>query len=197
MRVDSLGKLALGLGTGVAFGVLLQKGRVAKSDVIVDQFLLEDHTVAKVMGTAIVVGAVGVHALVESGHAKLDVKPLKIGGIVGGAGLFGAGIALLGYCPGTSLAAVGEGRRDGLAGVLGMLTGAALFVRAYPRIKPLMEAGDYGKSTLPFAARTAPWPWIGAMATALAAVALVPTKGPRPRGLLDRLRRGGRELIRN
>lgn len=197
MRVDSLGKLALGLGTGVVFGVLLQKGRVAKYDVIVDQLLLEDHTVAKVMGTAVVVGALGVHALVQSGRAKLDVKPLKIGGIVGGAGLFGAGVALLGYCPGTTLAAVGEGRRDGVAGALGMLTGAALFVRAYPGIKPLLEAGDYGKSTLPTATGTSPWPWIGAMATAGALAALVPRVSSQPRRLLDRLLLRGRALIRS
>ena len=197
MRVDSLGKLALGLGTGVACGVLLQKGRVAKYDVIVDQLLLEDHTVAKVMGTAVVVGAVGVHALVQSGHATLDVKPLKIGGIVSGAGLFGAGVALLGYCPGTTLAAMGEGRRDGIAGALGMLAGAALFVRAYPRMKPLLEAGDYGKSTLPLATRTSPWPWIGAMATAVAAGALASDAPPKPRQLVDRWLRRGRGLVRS
>lgn len=47
-----------------------------------------------------------------------------------------------------------------------------------PRIKPLLDAGDYGKSTLPNATRTAPWPWIGAMATALALGALVPNASP-------------------
>ena len=148
------------------------------------------------MGTAVVVGAVGVHALVQSGHATLDVKPLKIGGIVSGAGLFGAGVALLGYCPGTTLAAMGEGRRDGIAGALGMLAGAALFVRAYPRMKPLLEAGDYGKSTLPLATRTSPWPWIGAMATAVAAGALASDAPPKPRQWVDRWLRRGRGLVR-
>jgi len=191
VRVDPVGKLALGLGTGVVFGVLLQKGRVAKYDVIVDQLLFRDNTVAKVMGTAVAVGAAGVYALVQSGRAKLDVKPLKVGGIVGGAGLFGAGIAVLGYCPGTSLAAVGEGRRDALAGTLGMLAGAGLFVRAYPRIKPLLEAGDYGKTTLPSATRTSPWAWIAGIATAVALGALAPSAtARRPRGILGRM--GGR-----
>lgn len=168
MRVEAPGPLLLGLGTGVAFGVLLQKGRVAKYEVILDQLLLRDATVIKVMGTAIVVGAAGVQILVQTGHASLDVKPLRIVSILGGAVLFGAGLAVSGYCPGTTLAAVGEGRRDAIAGALGMLAGAALFVRAYPKLAPALEAGDRGKVTLPRATHTSPWPWIAGMAAALA-----------------------------
>lgn len=172
MRVDPAKKLLLGLGTGVAFGALLQKGQVAKYDVIMDQLLLEDSRVVKVMGTAIAVGAAGVYALAARGRAKLEVKPLQLGGVAGGAALFGAGLSLLGYCPGTTLAAVGEGRRDALAGVLGMLAGAGLFVRAYPAMKPLLEAGNYGKTTLPNATRTSPWGWILGLAAALGLGAL-------------------------
>jgi uncharacterized membrane protein YedE/YeeE len=168
MRIDSPGKLLLGLGTGVVFGALLQKGRAAKYDVIIDQLLLRDGTVARIMGTAVAVGSAGVHALQSQGYGKLEVKPLQLGGVLGGGLLFGAGMAILGYCPGTTLAALGEGRRDAIAGALGMLTGAALFVRVYPTIKPALEAGDYGKVTLPGATATSPWPWVGAVGTAVA-----------------------------
>lgn len=147
MRVEPLGKLLLGLATGVAFGALLRRGRASRYEVIMDQLLLRDSTIAKLMGTAVVVGGVGVRALVRSGRAKLEVKPLQLGGVVAGGVVFGAGLALLGYCPGTTLAAVGAGRGDAVAGALGMLAGATLFVRAYPTIKPLIEAGDLGKVT--------------------------------------------------
>jgi uncharacterized protein len=172
MRVDSPGKLLLGLGSGIAFGGLLQKGRAAKNDVIVDQLLLRDHTIAKIMGTAITVGAAGFHALERRGRVQPDVKSLKLGGIVGGALLFGTGLAVLGYCPGTSLAALGERRGDAVAGVLGMLAGALAFVRTYPRLRPLIEAGDLGKQTLPGLTRTSPWPWVAAMGVALAVSAV-------------------------
>ena len=79
---DSPDKLLLGLATGIMFGVLLQKGRVAKFPVIVSQFLLKDWTVAKIMGTAVVVGAIGVYALVAAGHASLHVRPLLFGGVL-------------------------------------------------------------------------------------------------------------------
>lgn len=172
MRVEPAGKLMLGLGTGVVFGALLQKGRVAKYEVIVDQLLLRDATVAKVMGTAVAVGAVGVHVLVQSGRATYDIKPLRLVAILGGAVLFGSGLAVSGYCPGTTIAAVGEGRRDAIAGVLGMLAGAAVFVRAYPKVKPVLEIGDRGKVTLPKVTRTSPWPWVAGIAGAVLAFAV-------------------------
>lgn len=59
---DPIWKLTIGLVTGILFGVLLQKGRVAKYEVILGQFLLKDWTVVRIMGTAIVVGAIGIYA---------------------------------------------------------------------------------------------------------------------------------------
>jgi hypothetical protein len=56
----------------------------------------------------------------------------------------------LGYCPGTSIGAIGEGRWDGLWGVLGMLAGGALYAEAYPLMKKsLLTWGELGKITLP------------------------------------------------
>jgi hypothetical protein len=52
-----------------------------------------------------------------------DAKTLRLGALVG---LVGAGMALIGYCPGTGIAAFGDGSRHAWAGVLGMLAGAAL-----------------------------------------------------------------------
>lgn len=162
---DSPERLLLGLVTGVLFGVLLQKGRVAKFPVIVGQFLLKDWTVVKVMGTAVVVGSIGVHALVSAGQASLHVKPFLLGGVLAGGVCFGVGMAVFGYCPGTSVAACGEGKPDAMAGVLGMLAGALAFVVAFPALQPLMKGlGDLGKLTLPEATGTSPWLWVAGLA---------------------------------
>ena len=50
---ESPEQLVLGLITGVAFGFLLQKGRVAKYQTILGQLLLKDWTVVKIMATAV------------------------------------------------------------------------------------------------------------------------------------------------
>jgi uncharacterized membrane protein YedE/YeeE len=151
----SNGKRLLGLATGLVFGALLQRGSVSRYEVIVGQLLLRDDRVAKTMATAMAVGAIGIHALVRHGKTSKDIKPMKVGGVTAGALLFGSGLAVAGYCPGTSVAAVGEGRRDALATVLGMLAGAAAFVATYPRLVPVIDAGgDLGKVTLPSLAGT-------------------------------------------
>ena len=161
---DSPDKLILGLATGVVFGFLLQKGLVAKFEVIVGQLLLKDWTVVKIMATAVAVGSVGVYALVSMGMATLHVKPALLGGVLLGGLLFGIGMAVLGYCPGTGVAASGAGHRDAMFGVAGMLFGALLYVVGYPRLKPLIEAiADWGKLTLPEATSTSPWLWVAAL----------------------------------
>jgi hypothetical protein len=64
--------------------------------------------------------------------------------------IYGLGWGLLGYCPGTSMGAVGEGRWDGLWGLLGMLAGAAIYAEAYPLMKrTVLTWGNLGKITLP------------------------------------------------
>jgi hypothetical protein len=141
----------------------LQKGRVAKYRVIVGQFLFRDWTVVKVMGTAVIVGTIGVVALRQLDVVSLHIKPTLLGGVLAGGALFGIGMGLLGYCPGTSVAACGEGRRDAIAGVVGELVGAVLFVSAYNSLDPLIRSGDFGKITLPGVTQTSPWLWITAL----------------------------------
>lgn len=158
---DSWEKLLFGLVCGFAFGFMLQKGRVAKFRVIVGQFLLKDWTMVKVMLTAVAVGAVGVWTLVGMGMAELHIKPAAFGGVAAGAILFGIGMALLGYCPGTGVAACGEGRRDAMVGVLGMIAGAFAYVLAYPALQGLIEGfGNWGKVTLPQLTSLSPWAFV-------------------------------------
>ncbi len=115
----------------------------------------------KMMGTAVVIGAVGVYALVAADMASLHIRPALLGGVLAGAVCFGVGMAVFGYCPGTSIAGCGEGRRDAMVGVLGMFTGAALYVALYEQLAPVVKSlGDWGKITLPEATHTSPWLWI-------------------------------------
>ena len=168
---DSPIRLLLGLLTGIVFGFLLQKGRVGKFDVIVGQLLLRDWTVVKIMATAVAVGSVGVWALVSAGLATLHVKPALLGGVLVGGLFFGLGLAVLGYCPGTGVAASGAGHRDAMVGVGGMACGALLYVLGYRWLKPMIGSiADWGKLTLPEATSSSPWPWVAALVLGLAAL---------------------------
>ncbi|NLF06869.1 MAG: YeeE/YedE family protein, partial [Pirellulaceae bacterium] len=119
-------------------------------DVIINQLLLKDFTVVKIMLTAMATGMIGVHLLVNLGAAQLHPKAGSLGTTVPGALIFGVGFGTLGYCPGTAVAAVGHGALDALfGGVVGMLLGAAVFAAIYPQLKPTLDKGDFGNPTIP------------------------------------------------
>jgi len=160
----------LGLVTGVIFGVLLQRARVCRYDTQIGVLLFRDFTIVKFMLSAVIVGSVGIYLLKDQGLVTLSVKPMIMGGVVIGGLVFGAGWALLGYCPATSMAAVGEGRWDAVGGIAGMVVGASIFAHMYPLIrKTLLTWGDFGKITLPQVFKTGHWPVL----LVWAAVALV------------------------
>ena len=151
--------LLLGAITGLVFGFLLQKGGVTRYNVIVNQFRFKDFTVLKTMLTAIVIGAIGVYAMLQFGMIKgLSVKGAELAMNAGGGLIFGVGMVLLGYCPGTALAAVGQGSRDAAVGIGGALVGAAVYAEAYPLLARSLEPiGKLGKITFADATHASPW----------------------------------------
>lgn len=151
--------LILGALTGLVFGFLLQKGGVTRFRVILGQFLLRDFTVLKVMVTAMIVGGIGIYAMRAGGaDVALHIKSTAVLGNVIGGVLFGVGMALLGYCPGTGVAALGDGSRHVWAGIAGMLGGAAIYAEAYPWVKAnLLGVGAEGKITLASVTGLTPW----------------------------------------
>jgi hypothetical protein len=157
--------LAYGLIIGVLFGFLLQKARVIRYDKQVGALRLMDMTIVKFMLSSVLVGMVGVYLLQDLGLAKLSVKPTVLGGNILGGLIFGVGWGMLGYCPGTSAGALGEGRWDAVWGILGMLAGAALFAEAYPALKKtVLTWGDFGKMTIPQILGVNPWVMVVAFA---------------------------------
>lgn len=63
------------------------------------------------------------------------------------------------------MAGAGEGSRDAMVGVLGMLAGAAVFVAGYNVLEPAgLLLGDWGKVTLPEVLGVSPWAIVAALA---------------------------------
>jgi len=153
--------LVYGLLTGLVFGFLLQRGGVTRYRVILGQFLWVDHTVLRTMLTAVAVGAVGVYGMHQMWDISLHLKSTAILANICGGVLFGIGMVVLGYCPGTGVGALGDGSRHAWFGVLGMLIGAAIYAELYPLIKDnFLAVGDFGKITMPGAAHLSPWIFI-------------------------------------
>lgn len=143
-------QLLLGALFGVIFGFLLQKAGVAQYHVLLGVLLLEDFTVVKVMLSAIIVGSMGVFSLHALGLVKLHIKPTRYAANIIGGLLFGIGFAMLGYCPGTGAAALGQGNWDAIAGLVGLMAGSYLFAEVSGALGiTMMKWGDRGQLMLP------------------------------------------------
>ncbi|MBI5099740.1 MAG: YeeE/YedE family protein [Nitrospirae bacterium] len=142
--------LVNGLITGIFFGFLLQKGRVVRYDKQMGALRLMDMTIVKFYFSAILTGMIGVTVLHKLGISPSLILPVNIGANIIGGLIFGIGWAIIGYCPGTALGALGEGRIDALWGIMGMLVGAALFAEVFPVISDtILTWGKEGSITLP------------------------------------------------
>ena len=161
-------KLVSAIFFGLAFGFLLQKGGVGKYNVLLGQLLLQDFTVVKVMMTAIVVGMVGVFTLHHFAKVNFHLQPTRIGAQTIGGLLFGAGFALIAYCPGTGAVALGQGSWDVLFGIAGLIAGSYLFAELSGWLRQTVEKwGDKGKVMLPDLAHIPRLPFAYAVAVLL------------------------------
>ena len=144
--------LIVAFAVGTAFGFVLEHAGLGDARKLAGQFYLRDFTVLKVMFSAILTAMLGAFWLGRFGLIDLAavyvpetfLAPQAIGGLI-----FGTGFVVCGLCPGTSCAAAGSGRIDGMATVGGLLFGVLITGLAFPVIEPLYESTALGVLTLP------------------------------------------------
>ncbi|MDO8319728.1 DUF6691 family protein [Rhodoferax sp.] len=135
-----------GLVCGVLFGFVLENAGFGSPSKLTGQFRLTDWSVFKVMFTAIVLAAVGLWGMRVVGLMAPDTlfvpQALVMASAVGGA-LIGAGFAIGGYCPGTSMVGMSSGRLDALVFVVGLFIGTTAFAGFYgDAIRSMMAIGE-------------------------------------------------------
>lgn len=138
-----------GLLLGVGFGFVLERAGFGNPNKLTGQFRLTDWSVFKVMFTAIVFTAVGLLILEKFGYVDADnlfVPPAFLGAAALGGALVGAGFAIGGYCPGTSVVGLMSGRIDAAIFLFGLILGTVLFAGIYPSIEFLTSLGEYTKA---------------------------------------------------
>ncbi len=142
----------IALFLGVFFGFSLNKAGLTKYHKIVNVFRLTDMAVLKFMMTALIVSMSGLYLLRGLGLVTFPNVPATyvVGNIVGGL-IFGVGMALSGYCPGTCAAGSGEGKLDYLIpGLLGFLVGAGIYGLTYQYVFPVIsKVANIGNVVIP------------------------------------------------
>ncbi len=137
---------------GTLFGFVLHSVDASNPQRIIDMLRLKDFHLIKAILFGIAVASSLLFISMAAGiisPSHLSVKVSEWGVIVGGL-ILGLGWAVGGYCPGTGVAALGDGRKDAVFFVIGGLVGSFIYMLVYAGVKGtrLLERIVEGKSTL-------------------------------------------------
>jgi uncharacterized membrane protein YedE/YeeE len=127
--------LWLAIPIGFVFGFALFHSGFTDSRRIAWAFYFKSVRVPVVMFTAIVTGMLGLWGLSLVGVLDISqvymlptfLAPMAVGGL-----LFGVGMIVGGYCPGTAVAALATGKIDGVVYLVGFLIGSLIFGDYFP-----------------------------------------------------------------
>jgi uncharacterized membrane protein YedE/YeeE len=127
--------LWLAVPIGFVFGFALFHAGFTDGRRIAWAFYFKDVGVPVVMFSAIVTGMLGLWGLSLVGFLDISevymlptfLLPMAVGGL-----LFGLGMVIGGYCPGTAIASIATGKLDALVFVVGFLAGSLVFGDLFP-----------------------------------------------------------------
>ena len=133
--ISAATNLWLAIPIGIVFGFALFHAGFTDSRRIAWAFYFKDVGVPVVMFSAIATGMLGLWGLSLIGGLDISqiymlptfLVPMAIGGII-----FGLGMVIGGYCPGTAAAAVATGKIDGIVFIGGFLIGSVVFGDFFP-----------------------------------------------------------------
>jgi hypothetical protein len=129
----SIPDILIALALGFVFGWLLDKGGLNRYYKIANVFRFTDLTVLRFMMSGMAVGTLGIYTLKYFKLVELTpvTGTVLAANLIGGL-VFGVGMSLAGFCPGTVVAGAARGQLDYLIpGFLGFLTGGVIFGIGY------------------------------------------------------------------
>ena len=126
---------------GVVFGITLYKAEVVSWFRMQEMFRFQSFHMYGVIGSAVVLGALGIFVIKKRGFRTLGDEPWRLEDkdrgivrhVVGGIA-FGLGWGLIGACPGPMFILVGSGASVFLVAVVGALLGTLAYGLLRPRL---------------------------------------------------------------
>jgi len=136
----TLSLLLSGVGVGILFGFVLQRGRYCMNSAFRDVIFIRDYTLMRAYCLALVVAIIGANFLEDFGLLGDDGLRRQsfniIANIVGGY-IFGIGIVMAGGCGSGIIYRIGEGYTSAIMGTLGFAI--SLLATYHGPLKPLMQ----------------------------------------------------------
>lgn len=133
---------------GIGFGYILQRVGALEYENIINALRLKNLMIPKFMLFSVAITTLGFFSISSAGYLSLDlIVTNPVANILGGL-VFGVGFALTGYCPGTSIGAMGEGKIDARYTVLGGIFGVLVYTLLEQYAGVSFKAYEIGKISL-------------------------------------------------
>ena len=149
--ISESGMIGIGIIAGIAFGYILVSVGMGNSRKISAVFYGEDWSVMKIMFSAVVTTMLLSYSASYAGILDLSLVQManvNLTAVIVGGLLFGVGMTIGGYCPGTSVAAAVTRKVDAFVFIGGFLAGVWLYAVNYSWISVYLFSENLGKLTL-------------------------------------------------
>jgi uncharacterized membrane protein YedE/YeeE len=133
--------IVFGLAVGFLFGFILTKTGITKYPRVMGMLLLKDFKILKFMLTAVISSMILFHILGDLNLLKVVPKNLDWGKLVGGL-IFGTGMGILGYCPGTMMARMGDRKKETILALFGMAFGIFIYALTIKQVKSTLLSSE-------------------------------------------------------
>jgi len=149
--IDSHMNLLLALAIGFVFGFILERGGFGTAAHIAPVFYFKSLIVPKIMVSAIVTTATliflgSMFGYIDYGQLFVPTTylwPYLIGGVI-----FGIGMVMSGWCPGTAVVGIATGKIDAIFFALGLFVGMFFYFDIYEYIIDFANSGNMGRWTI-------------------------------------------------
>lgn len=148
---NETGLILIAIAAGMAFGYILVSVGMGNPRKISAVFYGEDWSVMKIMFSAVVTAMLLTYSAYYMGFIDINLVQLanvNMTAVIVGGLIFGVGMAIGGYCPGTSLAAAVTRKTDALIFIGGFMVGVWLYAVNYSWIATHLFSENLGKLTL-------------------------------------------------
>ena len=136
---------------GIAFGFIFERAGFGTSRHIAPVFYFKNLRVSETMVSAILTCATLITISVSLGYLDFNqvfipstyIWPYLVGGV-----LFGLGMVMSGWCPGTAVVGFATGKIDAAVFLLGVLFGMSVYFDMFDSLANFANSGSLGRFTI-------------------------------------------------
>jgi len=149
--IDSNLNYILAIGIGILFGFILERGGFGTAAHIAPVFYFKSLIVPKIMVSAIITTSTLIFLGTLFGYIDFSqifipttyLWPYLVGGVI-----FGIGMVMAGWCPGTAVVGIATLKIDAIFFALGLLVGMFFYFDIFQYIIDFANSGNLGKFTI-------------------------------------------------